>query len=761
MSGPGSSEADENAGISASDGFSELPVSFPGFVQRISLTADGAFEVPYWGPNVIRIVGMEAEERLPRNDPVLPNVLEEDGARLRETLRSSAHNHSVWRCEYRVRHFDGSIHWLEGTGAPLRLSDGTMTWTTIHMDIDERKSTEEALSRRHHMFLGAFRAASVCFWILDEDGCVVEANQVARRTFSHRIGEPLWSQDAWSIEPDDVELMKAAVKGAKHQEQTSLQFKLRSQTEPTAMWISCCLLRPFSEERPMMMVEGWDVTPEERRERFVRSLELSAQVAEIGGFTYIHDDKTVELSSQAAAVLNIDLGGDVAIEQFLDMFDPADRSKVSEGFQRVFEGSRREWEFEARLGNDTRRPRFMRLWLYRDELSISQHRLYGVIQDVTQQRVERETAQHAQRLESLGRLAGGVAHDFNNLLTTILGSGELLKGEHELSVIDELVDEILLAAERGRAMTQRLLTVARRQEGHRRRTDIGGLIAESAPLWRRMLGERVKMDISVEPGPITVVVDPRQFDQVLMNLLINARDAMPDGGNVKIELRSSESAPAHLPSQGENERWCQVTVQDNGQGMAPEAVERAFEPFFTTKGPGKGTGLGLATSYAIIRQSGGALDLESQPERGTTVRIWLPCTDQDPTGDLPPTATTPTSLRRRTIMVLEDDLGVGQTMMRMLERMAFRVVLVHTAEEAISAASVTPIDLLVSDVVMPEISGPAVASRLKEKNPELRVLFVSGYPGTELERHGWDPETPLLHKPFTAEELFDVVTKVL
>jgi PAS domain S-box-containing protein len=736
----------------------ELLSSLPGAVQQFILRPDGTHDVPYVSEGVEGLTGMRPEELSREPDAAFESVVTEDIPRLKASIRDAAESMSTWWCEYRVRHKDGSLRWAMGVGLPRRLEDGSTVLNTFNFDITDRKRAEDRLEALRRKYDQVFQSSSVFFWIIDANGIVLEVNARAREAFGHELGRHLWAEDVWNLEPEHMDALLQAVRSTA--EVSSLQFPLTDRSEPYDIALT---LRPLKGDRGQtvaLVVEGRDVTPLESRERFLQSLELSARVAEIGAFAYVHDRRAVEMSPQSAAIVGLDATSEVSVERFFDLFASDHRDRVSDGFQRVAERSRREWEFEARLDGDPNEPRYVRLWLHREEGMAGGQRLSGVVQDVTQQRIERESAQHAQRLESLGRLAGGVAHDFNNLLTTMLGSAELLKGETDPAVVDELAGEILLAAERGRALTRRLLTVARRQEGQRRRTDLGALIKESAPLWLRMLGEQVKLELDIEPGTLTVFVDPRQIDQVLMNLLINAKDAMPEGGTVGLDLRSSPPPP-QLSGVDPAVRWCRVTVRDDGMGMPAEAVERAFEPFFTTKGQGKGTGLGLATSYAIVRQCGGAFHLESQPNDGTLVQFWLPCTDQDPTGDLPATTDTPTSLRRRTIMVLEDDLGVGQTMLRMLERLGFRVVLVHTADEAFAAARAESIDLLVSDVVMPDVSGPGVAARLRDRFPGLKVLFVSGYAGTELERHGWDPQTPLLSKPFTAEELFTAVTDLL
>ena len=406
---------------------------------------------------------------------------------------------------------------------------------------------------------------------------------------------------------------------------------------------------------------------------------------------------------------------------------------------------------EGRVGRSDP-PRFVSLSLS----PTKEGPLFGLLRDSTQHRREIELAQNAQRLESIGRLAGGVAHDFNNLLTTILGSAELLRDESDMDEIRALAEEIVIAGDRGRALTQRLLTLSRRHDGERKKIELTQWIRSSADTWRRLLDPGARLDLDLPIDRMVSWVDPPGLEQVMQNLLVNARDAAGDGGRIEVGLQLSGPPP-----EGKGSNWCTLWVSDDGPGMEPELVERVLEPFFTTKEVGQGTGLGLSTSYAMIRNFGGDLRIDSRPGRGTHVRLWLPLTEQDPTGDMPERSGALLETRHHRLLVLEDDRSVSLTMERMLHRLGFEVALVHDETSAFEVMRSERIDLLVSDVVMPRTSGPAVARRLREEYPQLKILFVSGYAGAELERHGWDPQTPLLPKPFTAEVLLARILELL
>ncbi|MEM1023661.1 MAG: ATP-binding protein [Myxococcota bacterium] len=480
---------------------------------------------------------------------------------------------------------------------------------------------------------------------------------------------------------------------------------------------------------------------------FLRSLFAQASQVGLGFFEIEPKTSRVHMDVNAARLFVSDSGladgRSAELAHFLAIFEPELRSTLERGLAHgqsiVAEG--------RLLGEGT--PLYVSV-----TLGAEGGRFFGLLQDTTVHRREMALAQNAQRLESIGRLAGGVAHDFNNLLTTILGSAELLMDESDPEEIQALAEEIVAAGDRGRELTKRLLTLSHRQEGQRKKTDLPAWIRASVDPWRRLMDAGVRLDLDLPTDRLVSWVDPHGLEQVMHNLLVNARDATEGGGQIEISLELSGPPPG-----GSGSQWCTLRVSDDGPGMDPEVQARVLEPFFTTKAVGEGTGLGLSSSFAIIRGFGGHLEVDSRPGRGTHVRMWLPLTEQEPTDDLPERLEI--APRRHSILVLEDDRAVGLTMAKMLERLGFSVVLVHDEAGAFEAVRSRRIDLLVSDVVMPQTTGPEVVKRLKAEFPQLRVLFVSGYAGGELERHGWDPQTPLLAKPFTADALLARIAEQL
>jgi len=414
----------------------------------------------------------------------------------------------------------------------------------------------------------------------------------------------------------------------------------------------------------------------------------------------------------------------------------------------------RHVDFEAVLGG-----RHFRASLF----GLDGDEFVGTGVEITAQRRLEEQFQQAQRLESVGRLAGGVAHDFNNIVTVVLSSAEALREDHEEGrpLDPDLVDEIRGAGGRARDLTRQLLAFARRQIVNPVPLDLADVVQRSEKLLRRVLGEDVALAVRAPAGEgASVRADPVQVEQVLFNLAVNAHDAMPGGGTLRIEVSAREDGAdgADHPAG----RWVVLTVRDDGTGMTPEVQAHAFEPFFTTKEPGKGTGLGLATVHGVVLQSGGHLHLDSAPGRGTEVRICLPRIDERPARTPEPRPAERAGAG--TLLVVEDDAQVRQVTVRALERGGYRVLVAASGPEALEAFRARPgqVDLLLTDVMMPGMGGHELALAVQRERPGLPVLYISGYaPDFLVERRALGEGLPLLQKPFTSEALLARVRELL
>jgi PAS domain S-box-containing protein len=393
-------------------------------------------------------------------------------------------------------------------------------------------------------------------------------------------------------------------------------------------------------------------------------------------------------------------------------------------------------------------------------------RFLGTLRDLTEKRKLEEQLRQAQKMEAVGRLAGGVAHDFNNLLSVISGYTQLLLGAVPPdSPLRRQLEQVDRAAERASALTRQLLSFSRKQVVQPRILDLNEVVREAAEMLGRLIGEDVALVVRPAPMRCPVLADQDQLQQVLMNLAVNARDAMPHGGNLIVETGRTEvdertpTNPVLKPGP-----YAVLAVSDTGIGMDEAVRMRLFEPFFTTKEEGKGTGLGLSTLYAIVRQCEGAVHVYSEPGRGTTFRIYLPWVrDEQPQPPAPATEVRP-ARGHEVILVVEDDKDVRRIALEVLTGAGYRVLEAATPEEALAAvASATrPIDLVLTDVVMPGMNGKALAERLRALGGTPRVVFMSGYTQEAIGHHGvLDLDTHFLAKPFGVTALVKKVREVL
>jgi len=381
-------------------------------------------------------------------------------------------------------------------------------------------------------------------------------------------------------------------------------------------------------------------------------------------------------------------------------------------------------------------------------------------------RLEQQFRQ-AQKMEAVGRLAGGVAHDFNNLLTVITGYAELLLAGRNLEAVQRTaLQEIQRAAERGGALTHQLLAFSRRQPFTPQTVQLNTLIVHMEKMLSRLIGEDVELITVAAAEPATIRSDPGQLEQVIMNVVVNARDAMPGGGKVIVETANALVDQTYAGPNVDLRpgSYVVLAISDTGTGMDPETITHLFEPFFTTKAPGKGTGLGLATAYGIVKQSGGAISVYSEPGLGTTVKIYLPSAEVKAGGEAAEQSPAAAPRGSETILVLEDEARVRKLVCEVLAGRGYQVLEAVRGEEAIRMAAEhhSRIHLLLADVVMPEMSGPQALEQIRARQPNIKVLFMSGYTDEAMVHHGiLESGAPFLQKPFLPETLARKVREVL
>jgi PAS domain S-box-containing protein len=443
-------------------------------------------------------------------------------------------------------------------------------------------------------------------------------------------------------------------------------------------------------------------------------------------------------------------------------FEPETHRQVA----RSLEGGRavRDLEMGLRTKSGERRD----VLAFFDLIDLANQRcVLFMFHDVTERLRLEEELRHSHKMEAIGRLAGGVAHDFNNILAVVTGFSELvLRNLDGGSPLRRNIEHIHSAAQRGSALTSQLLAFSRRQALQRTPLDLNGVVAGVGSMLRRLIDEPIELVSVLEPALWRVRASVGHMEQVIVNLAVNARDAIRDGGRITIQTANVELDDAYArtnPSVRPG-RYVMLSVTDTGAGIAPDAKTRVFEPFFTTKAPGKGTGLGLSTVYGIVTECGGHVSFYSEPGVGTTFRVYLPCVEAGGAeANVPPQAE-PSPRGEETILLVEDHEAVRGLVREILESHGYRVLPAKDGPEAVEIIGryPGPIHLLLTDVIMPQMRGDDVAVRLLSARPTLKVLFMSGYPSDTLTQRGiLEPSNAFLRKPFSVEDLARKVRSVL
>ncbi|MCC6930510.1 MAG: PAS domain S-box protein [Gemmatimonadaceae bacterium] len=488
------------------------------------------------------------------------------------------------------------------------------------------------------------------------------------------------------------------------------------------------------------------------------------------GITWFGDALTRVLGHDPAAACTS--------EWWQERIHPDDRPRVLASLMDFHTSNRAEWceEYRFRRHDGTYATLLNRSTSSRDDGGRVDGTV-GALMDVTALRAAEDARlsleaqlQQAQKMEAIGRLAGGVAHDFNNLLTVIIGNLALAQGGvGRGEPVAREIDETMSAARRAADLTRQLLAFARRQVMTPRVVDLNDAAQQALRLVQRLIGERITIDWSPAATPLWVRIDPTQFELLLVNLAVNARDAMPSGGTLSVQL--TEASPEELttlaplvPPTGRPTRYARCEVRDSGSGIAADVLPHIFEPFFTTKGQGKGTGLGLSICYGIAQQSGGHIRARSRPGHGTSFIVCLPLTDAPERTE--PATDAPVSMRGdETILLVEDEPAIRSLFSTVLRRNGYTVLDASSAEDAVAVAEAhgRAVDLLVSDVALPRASGAWLAQELISRALAARTLFVSGHAEALLQ--GGDGALPgkgaFVHKPLTGDALVAKVRELL
>jgi two-component system cell cycle sensor histidine kinase/response regulator CckA len=496
---------------------------------------------------------------------------------------------------------------------------------------------------------------------------------------------------------------------------------------------------------------------EQRFRALVENAEDSIQLATARGTLLYVSPSTERLYGRPAA--------EIEGRNVFELVHADDRERLTEQWQRCLDRPRVAIRGEFRLPRTDRFVETVRV-NHLDDPGLKA--VVTICHDITERRRLETRVHQTQRLEAIGRLAGGIAHDFNNILSAIHGFASIVHDElPPPSPLRADVQEILKAVERAANLTRQLLAFGRRQVLQPKVIDVGLYVRDLERMLRRILGEDMEIVLRVDEGAVTAKADPSQLEQVLINLVVNARDAMPTGGRItiraaKVVVGAEDTREAAELSPGS---YALLEVSDTGIGMSKKVQDHIFEPFFTTKESGQGSGLGLATVFGIVKQSGGHIFVDSDPGSGSTFRIYFPASREPPTrvatsSDLPPVKLTGVE----TILLVEDENAVRSFVARALRQQGYQVLDASNGGEALLMAEQHPgiIHLLLTDVIMPRVSGKQLAERLRGLRTDLRVLYMSGYAEEIIAPHGvLEPGAAFIEKPLTAEALGRKVREVL
>jgi len=675
--------------------------------------------------------------------------------------------------EARIVRLDGAPIDVEAVGTPIIYDGEPAVLGSMH-DITERKEAELALRAERDRAQRYLDAAEVILLALDVQGRITLVNRYARSVFGWTEEELLGRDFIEFCVParirDQTREKLSSVIGETDTSVINNPIVTSSGEERMIEWRTT-FLRDEEGRVVGTFSSGTDITKQDQAIEALRTAEermrFALEGANVGIWDMDYTTGMLRWSETIEAHYGLAPGTfDGRFETFVERTHPDDRASLLETVGQAMKSGADFTTLNRSIWPDGT----IRQLAGAGRVHLGENgeplRGVGISQDVTERYTLEAQFQHAQKMEAIGRLAGGVAHDFNNLLTGILGYCELLLTD---TAPDdprrEDIAEIQKAGTSAAGLTRQLLAFSRKQIIEPTLLDLNEVVAGLEAMVGRLIGEDVTIQLRLALEPALVKADRGQVEQVIVNLAVNARDAMPKGGTLTIETANVELdenyTKTHLSVKPG--KYVRLTMSDTGTGMSPEVQARLFEPFFTTKEVGKGTGLGLATVHGVIARSGGSVNVYSELGTGTSFKVYLPRADaRDQVVDAAPPAVR-TDAGTSTILVVEDAEGLRELARRLLERQGYTVLIAANGDEALRLFEANPsIDVLLTDVVMPGTSGPDLSRQLIKRRPALKVIYMSGYTDEAIVKHGvLNPGIALLNKPFTSEALGRKIREVL
>jgi two-component system, cell cycle sensor histidine kinase and response regulator CckA len=732
---------------------------------------DGAIE--WVNPAFTRLTGYTPEEvrgrtlRLLKSGVQAPTFYRE----LWNTITRGTH----WSGRLVNRRKDGRLYTEEMTITPVRGDDGQVShFIAIKDDVTAREAAAAAVRDSEARFRAVVESAPDGVLIADASGRVIFANGVAERLFG-RSREALGTTCVQDLVPGGFPdrlpegMPGVAERGLERDGSAGIMEALRADGTRVPVEVSFGTWELDGERFFSVMIR--DVAERTRAEATVRESEERYRAAfeHTGvGVTHVDLEGRLQRANHRFAAMLGYRPEELVGRLFEEITHPDDMKQCVELYDVLRAGCRNECHMEMRYLHRDGHPVWATLTVSAVRNGVGEVEYFiAVAEDITERRGLEQQLFQAQKMEAVGRLAGGVAHDFNNLLTIIRGETELaLADVAEGHAVRESLAGIQKAAERATVLTSRLLAFSRKQVVEPTTFAMHDFVQDAERMLRRLVEERIELQTAPAPDAGTVRVDRGQLDQVLLNLVVNARDAIAGEGTITVGAQAARLTSAFVETHpGAREgSYVLLTVADTGSGMTDDTRTHAFEPFYTTKPRGKGTGLGLATSFGIVKQAGGYICIESAPGRGTVVSVYLPAVSELAEAPAPTTGECVVAAGAGTVLVVEDEGAVRRIARRALEADGYQVIEAADGHEALRVleARADEVRLLLTDVIMPGMGGREIAARVVERCPHVRVLFMSGYLDDELLRDLVEgDEVALLRKPFTREQLLRAVRHAL
>jgi PAS domain S-box-containing protein len=750
--------------------------------------AEGIYQVSAEGrfltvnPAMARMLGYDApEELIAKVTDVKKQVFVEPNQRSMIRLLTEQAGRARG-FEYQAYRKDGTKIWVLGNQRAVRDGNNKIVYYEGNIEeITERKRAEEALRESQRALLTlmsnlpgmAYRSRNDRKRTMDfvSEGAFELTGRSPADFLQNRV-----AAFGDLIHPEDRERVWNEIQEALREDRPyQMEYRLQVQSRDVMVWEQGRGVRSVVDQAGLVL-EGliMDVNEEARaRENLRKSEEQFRQLAEnINGVFWMTNLQGTEILYVSHAYENIWGRTRASLyknpNSWMESIDPQDVEAARASYARVLESRGFDVEYRIHRGDGEIRWIWDRAFLIADDKG-QIYRRAGIAQDITERKRLEDQYRQAQKMEAVGRLAGGIAHDFNNLLCIMNGYSDLLRMSlQDGSESHGYADRIGKAGERAANLTRQLLAFSRKTVLIPRVLRLNDLLTPMADLIHRLIGEDIAFSLKLAPDLGKVEADPGQLEQVLMNLIINARDAMPTGGQLEVET-ANVMLDENYARKHEGVRqgsYVMMAVRDTGHGMNPAELTRIFEPFFTTKEVGKGTGLGLAMVYGVVKQSGGDVEVESELGRGSCFRIYLPrvlAAEESPAPAPAATATDGTH-GRETVLLVEDEDLVRELARGLLRKSGYTVLEASDGGQAleVAASHASPIDLLITDVVMPRMNGPELERQLTAARPGLKVLFTTGYTDSALSRYGmYERGKIVLLKPFAPEDFLRTVREIL